>query len=178
MWRWEENKEGVRAESHWPGQHYFFSLTELLLLQKLNFKQEYLTFLYSLLSFWLSLEVSRRDGSKVLHGFPMPYSFRPTCSKNKCPLRGTFLCPRPGLCHGPASSRSQCSSHTSTHWKEMIFWDGIRPCCLIYGEGAGCIGLSSGWVSSISLGCPHHYSLSALSSNTLIYYCGRNDWNL
>lgn len=101
---------------------------------------------------WRYLE---ETAARLCKAFPCHPSSGTTCSKSNR-LTGTFPCPRPGLCCGPVSSRSQCSSHTSTHWKETIFWDGIRPCCLVYGAGAGCIGLSSGWVSSISLGCPHH----------------------
>lgn len=181
VWGWEEKKEGVTAESNWPGQHYFFSLTEHLLLR--NLQAGISVFLYRISHFcilcfpsgwhWRYLE-EMAAFPKLSHAIHLQAQ---PCSKSNL-LTGTFPCPRRGLCRGPVSSRSQCSSHTSTHWEEMIFGDGIRPCCLIYGEGAGCIGLSSGWVSSISLGCPHHYGLSALSSNTLIYYCGRNDWNL
>lgn len=129
---------------------------------------------FCILAFLLAVTVSRRDGRKVLQSFPMPYSFRHNLLPEQCASRHLPM-PSAGSVPWPCQQQeSMLLSHLST-LKGTIFWDGIRPCCLIYGEGAGCVGLSSGWVSSISLGCPHHYSLSALSSNTLIYYCGRND---
>lgn len=58
---------------------------------------------FCILAFLLAVTVSRRDG-RFCRAFPCHTA-----------AGTTFPCPRPGLCRGPASSRSQCSSHTSAH---------------------------------------------------------------
>lgn len=126
MWWWEEMQEGVRAACCWLGQFFHSHRTPCCVIAKsLTRSISYLCSLCFLPGcLWRYLAEMVASFFKY---FPIPFSFGASLALG---APRSFPCPS---LSPPASSRTLCSSHTSAHRKEMIFWDGIRPRCLIHG---------------------------------------------
>lgn len=155
-WGWEEVQEGARAACCWLGQCYFSHSHRTPCCVIAKFLTRSISYLYSLLSAWLPLEVPSRDGGKLfrvlfytlqLWGQPGPRSFQ---EPSHAPASVRVVAPLAAGLSVPLTPQ-----HTKRRW-----YSGMASGLVALFMGKKLLWfqatwVSSGWVSGISLGCPH-----------------------